>query len=314
MEKRVLVIDDSEQTRKNLIEILKGAKLFNVYLEAEDGVEAFRILSRDKVDIIISDVIMPRMDGFKFLALVKKDRELRDIPVIMLTIRGEMIDKIRGLDIGADDYIIKPFNADELIAKVKVFLRIKALQDDLKAKNLELEKLSVIDHLTQLFNRRYFYDTLRKEFKRSERYNLKVTSMLIDLDNFKEVNDNYGHLTGDLVLKEVAMILVGSVREHDTVARYGGDEFGIILPQKNGDGAKVVAERIIRTVDDYRFAKNVEEIKEGIKLTVSIGIVTYPEHKVANYEDIIKLADSALYNAKAKRNSYCIYNTALKKQ
>ncbi len=312
MEKRILVIDDSEQTRKNLIEILKNAMLFNTYLEAEDGIEAFRILSKEKVDIVISDVIMPRMDGFKFLSLIKKDRELKDIPVIMLTIRGEIIDKIRGLEIGADDYIIKPFNSDELIAKVKVFLRIKALQDDLKTKNLELEKLSVIDHLTQLFNRRHFYECLRKEFKRSERYNLKVSCMLIDIDFFKNINDTHGHLIGDLVLRELGMILVGSVREHDTVSRYGGDEFAVILPQKNGEGSKVVANRIIKTVEGYQFAKNTE-IKDGIKITVSIGIVIYPEEKAANYEEMIKLADDALYDAKTKRNSICIYSDELKK-
>ncbi|MBI5182395.1 MAG: diguanylate cyclase [Nitrospirae bacterium] len=314
MERKILIIDDSEQTRKNLIDILRNNRLFNIYLEAEDGIEAFRILSKEKVDIIISDVIMPRMDGFKFLSLIKKDREFKDIPVIMLTIRGEMIDKIRGLEIGADDYLIKPFNSDELVAKVKVFLRIKALQDDLKTQNLELERLSVIDSLTQLFNRRYFYDSLKKEFKRSERYDLKLSCMLIDLDNFKDVNDGYGHLTGDLVLKELAMILVGSVREHDTVARYGGDEFAIILPQKNRDASKVVAERIIKTVEGYRFAKDAEGIKEGIKLTVSIGIITYPEHKISDYEEMIKFADQALYSAKAKRNAFRFYNDILKKQ
>src|SRR4030067_1323789 len=312
MEKRILVVDDSEQTRKNLIEILKNARLFNVYLEAEDGIEAFRILSKEKVDIVISDVIMPRMDGFKFLSLIKKDRELKDIPVIMLTIRGELIDKIRGLEIGADDYIIKPFNSDELIAKVKVFLRIKALQDDLKAKNIELEKLSVIDHLTQLFNRRYFYDCLRKEFKRSERYNLKLSCMLIDIDFFKNINDTHGHLVGDLVLRELGMILVGSVREHDTVARYGGGGFAVFIPPKNRDGSKVVANRIIKTVEGYQFAKNAE-LREGIRITVSIGIVTYPEQKVADYDEIIKLADDALYSAKEKRNNICFYSDEIKK-
>ncbi len=152
----LLVIDDSQVLRNQVIQFLKDASLFERHLEAENGLEGFKVLLNNKVDVVLCDLEMPGIDGLKFLAMHNAREELRDIPVIMLTGHEEPEKKIKGLDQGASDYVTKPFDAGELIARVKVQLKIKTLQDDLKEQNRQLELLSNTDTLTQLANRRFF--------------------------------------------------------------------------------------------------------------------------------------------------------------
>src|ERR1700676_4963020 len=169
MSSSVLVIDDSDKIREQVIRTLKGASLFDNYGEARDGLEGFKALMKTKPDVVICDLEMPRMDGFKFLQIVNARPELLDIPIIILTSSSDEESKVKGLEQGACDFVTKPFGAAELVARVKVHLKIKRLQDELRSANEHLKELSITDPLTGLYNRRYATEILDKEFRRAKR-------------------------------------------------------------------------------------------------------------------------------------------------
>ena len=176
-------------------------------LQAGDGIEAFKLLLGTPVDLILCDLEMPRIDGFKLLGMIAGNEKLRDIPVIMLTGHGDRELKIKLLGQGASDYVTKPFDAGELIARVKVQLKIKSLQDELKKSNERLKQLSNTDPLTLIYNRRYMMNMLEKEMQRAERKGSHLSLVMIDIDHFKHVNDKYGHQGGDQVLVALAELL-----------------------------------------------------------------------------------------------------------
>src|SRR5664280_3173316 len=169
MSSSILIIDDSDNVRDLIIRTLSGVALFDRYREARDGIEGIKSLITEKADLIICDLEMPRMDGFKFMSMVHSRQDLRDIPIIMLTGREDRDLKIKGLEQGACDYVTKPFDAGELVARVKVQLKIKALQDELKRSNELLRELSDTDPLTHLHNRRYLTKILNSELARANR-------------------------------------------------------------------------------------------------------------------------------------------------
>lgn len=292
---RILIIDDSPTLRGEVIKVLKSTGLFSEFIEAQSPTEGFKILvEKNNIDIILCDVVMPGMDGFKFLAMKMARPEFSDIPVIMLTSKGEIKDKIKGLEEGASDYLTKPFDPGELIARVKAHLRIKLLQDALKKTNEQLIELSIRDVLTGLFNRRHFMELLEKEFDRTQRYSSKLAFLMIDLDHFKSINDNYGHITGDMVLKEVAKIFLNGLRKNDVVGRYGGEEFAMILPGNDLNGAKIVAERYRQAIENM----SIKTQNNTLKLSVTIGCSFAPHPKIKNINDLINSADDALYRGK----------------
>lgn len=300
--KKLLIVDDSPSTRNALLKILEKAGLFSSILEAENGSKALDILLKDKVDFVISDVNMPTLDGFKLLSAIRDQPKYNDLPVIFLTVRKESLDKIRGLESGANDYIIKPFDPEELLARVNNLIRMKDLQDkleeqnkDLEIINKKLEELSVTDGLTGLHNRRYFIERLGSEFSRSKRHVLCISLLLIDLDQFKSINDTYGHQKGDDVLIKVADILKQNCRVHDILARFGGEEFIISLCQTGPEGAMIVAERIRKAVEEYQF---IYPGAPDFNTTISAGISSYPDIKIDNIDDLIRIADASLYEAK----------------
>ena len=254
MSNSVLIIDDSDAVRERIIKTLESFDLFSRYYEAEDGLEGFKKLLSSPVDIILCDLEMPRIDGFKFLSMMKSRPELQDTPVIMLTGREDRELKIKGLEQGASDYITKPFDVEELVARVKVHLKIKNLQDDLKRTNELLLELSNTDHLTGLFNRRYLMDALDKEVQRSLRKGGNLSLIILDIDHFKQVNDQYGHLQGDIVLQKVAVQLQKELRAYDTAARYGGEEFIAVLPDATLEEAVFVANRVRTSLQAARFS------------------------------------------------------------
>ncbi len=295
MDGNVLIVDDSPYTRKEIKDILQEEELFNQYLEAEDGYSAIRVLSTKPVDMIICDIMMPNMDGFQLLNFIKNEKSLSDIMVIMISANKDILLKIKGLESGAFDYIVKPFHPKELLLRVKNLLRIKHLQKALEDKISELEKVTVIDNLTGLYNQRYLYDTLKREYNRCERFNLKLSVVMIDLDNFKDVNDTFGHQRGDVILREVGQILQAMLRGYDFAVRYGGDEFIIVLSQNSVIGAHIVAERIRRVIEG---SPKLQELNGGRPVTVSVGVATYPDDTKDGYEHLIHLVDTALYRAK----------------
>lgn len=294
METTILIIDDSPAVRHQVLDILKNTSLFKFYYEAGDGIEGLKTLLNRPVDIILCDLEMPGMDGLKFLGMVSSREELRDIPVIMLTGREEREAKIRGLEQGASDYVTKPFDPEELVARVKVQLKIKALQDSLKKSNQRLLELSNTDTLTGLCNRRCLLETLDKELERSARSMLSLSLVMVDIDHFKKVNDTYGHQQGDAVLVAVSDLLRASLRQYDLAARFGGEEFTLVLPDTEMAQATEVAERIRAAASARSFTGSLKDLK----LTLSLGVAAFPHGNIKSVDDLIREADYALYNAK----------------
>lgn len=299
---RILVVDDDAANLRLVAETLDGS---HYQLEtASDGIEAIERVKQSPPDLMILDVMMPKMNGLEVCRIVKSLSTDSFIPIILVTIKGDVDSKVTGLKLGADDYLAKPYNPLELRARVASMLRIKALQDKVNAKRRELEALSMTDDLTGLFNHRAMQQRLRDEFVRAQRYNEPLSVLMIDVDHFKQVNDRHGHLFGDHVLAELARVIEASVREIDVCARYGGEEFMVILPQTHFTGSLLVAERVWRAVSKHGFQN------DGVhhRITISIGISFYPNKNVHGVEQLIGFADEALYQAKRSgRDRICLY-------
>jgi diguanylate cyclase (GGDEF)-like protein len=305
MPKTILIIDDSESVRDQIATELHNAALFDLIYQARDGIEAFKLLLSTPIDLVICDLEMPRIDGGKLLGMIAGHDRLCDIPVIMLTGHGDRELKIKLLGQGASDYVTKPFDTGELIARVKVQLKIKGLQDELKKSNEMLKQLSNTDPLTLLYNRRYMMEMLEKELKRANRKGTRLSLIMLDIDHFKRVNDRYGHQSGDQVLVAVANLAAAGLRSYDFTSRFGGEEFVVTLPETGHDDALMIAERIRSRIQMYNFSGPLSELHA----TVSLGVATYPTETIATTGDLIRAADEALYRAKAGgRNRVCSMN------
>jgi diguanylate cyclase (GGDEF)-like protein len=291
----VLIVDDSDSVREKTRSALGLLPTCETVLEADNGLTGLKLLGQHKVDLVLCDVVMPEIDGFKFLQLMKAKAEFRDIPVILLTGEESTDKKVRGLEYGAADYVTKPFEASELLARVKVQLKMKSLQDELKEKNSQLERLAATDSLTQLHNRRFFMEVFMVEFAKCERFHHDLGLLLIDIDHFKSVNDTWGHPEGDRVLVEVSTVLIKNVRKVDLVARFGGEEFVVMLPSTDLKGSKLVGEKLRTEV-----ARQVQVGgAERRAITISAGLAHIPTTPgVASSDDLISRADEALYRSK----------------
>jgi len=304
---KILVVDDIPIN----IELQKAYLSIAGYqvLEARDGEEALRRVKEDKPDLIILDIMMPKINGFEVCRRLKNDPQTCFIPVVMVTALKEMEDKIKGIEAGADDFISKPFNKTELLARVKSLLRIKFLHDELEEKRLELQRkvmeleeaqdrlqrLAITDGLTGLYNYRYFWEQLYQEVNRAKRHNLRVSLLMMDIDFFKHYNDAHGHPAGDDVLVTIAKLLKENIRKIDIPARYGGEEFSIILVETDKQAAHFVAEKIRALIEEYPF--QYENGQPNGRLTVSIGVSTYPEDG-DSADALVNKADQRLYRAK----------------
>jgi two-component system, cell cycle response regulator len=311
--RRILVVDDDRAGIRTVREALL-ARDYEI-IEAYDGAGALARVRDDRPDLVLMDVEMPGLNGVEVCRIIKAnpgEDGFGFVPVILMTARGAG-GKVEGLELGADDYLVKPFDSPELAARVQSMLRLKALQDELIARNRELdrinreldqkkkefEELSRTDALTSLFNRRYFEERFTAEFARSKRYRSPLTCLMIDLDHFKNVNDEHGHPLGDQVLRDVAGIVKDTLRDVDLVARYGGEEIVAILPETGPAEGRHVAERIRAAVEAHTTARSGEEAR----VTISVGVGTYPVPGIHQAEDLLRAADEALYRAKdAGRN------------
>jgi two-component system, cell cycle response regulator len=295
-ETNILVIEDSITLRKDIIQTLQSHSLASHFHEAGDGLEGLKTLLAIKIDLVLCDVEMPLLDGFRFLAMVRSREGLRDIPILLLTGKDDITSKVRGLEEGASDYITKPFDASELVARAKLHLKMKRLQDELRRANEILLDISHTDHLTGLYNRRYMMDILEREFLRTARTGSSLSFLILDLDYFKEINDKYGHQEGDTVLDRAATVFRDQLRSYDTPVRFGGDEFVAVLPEASLPDVQSVAERIRRALDEITFFGKMEKLR----ITASLGFSVYPWKGVESVEDLIREADNALYRAKAR--------------
>ncbi|HHX40463.1 MAG TPA: diguanylate cyclase [Armatimonadetes bacterium] len=291
--RHVLIADDDPESIDLVGTIL--ASEGHHLLSATHADEVLRQARLHQPDLILMDLEMPGMDGLSVAQALRHDPRTQHIPVIFVTASTALENKLRALREGANDYITKPYYREELLARINVALRLKALQDALRERNQLLAELATHDELTRLYNRRHLVQRLSEEVPRAKRYRLPLSCLLLDLDHFKRVNDTYGHPAGDAVLRQIASILRSSVRSVDVVGRYGGEEFLIILPQTGAEGARVLAERIRQRVEQEPFDIG----GQTIHCTTSIGLAAASDGEVPDADDLIAEADRALYHAKA---------------
>lgn len=282
---KILVVDDNLNNIRLLTDILEDEN-FTVYT-ADNGAAVLAMVHKLKPDVILLDIMMPGLDGFEVCKLLKNDFDIKDIPVIMVTAKTEGIDIKKSLGMGAFDYIKKPIDEIEVIARVQSAIRFKQTQDKLK-------EMAMKDGLTGLYNHALLIELFEKEIDKQQRNNGSISFAMIDIDNFKKINDTYGHISGDTVLKELSNILMSSVRGGDIVGRYGGEEFSIVFPGIDEQNAFQLCERIRKEVEDFNFEIGIETVK----ITISIGINFNELKGIINKREIIQKADEALYRAK----------------
>jgi diguanylate cyclase (GGDEF)-like protein len=299
----VLVVDDNELIRK-LATTLLSKKSYKV-TTATNGREAIELIRINSPDVILLDVMMPEMDGFECCRRLKNDETTMDIPVILVSSNTETIDKIKGFELGAADYIVKPFDYGELIARVSTQIKMKNLLDELGTKNALLEELVKKDSLTGLYNHRYFHEHLAAVFDISMRTKKSLSCLVCDVDLFKSINDMYGHQAGDEILKTLAAIFMNLIGTDDVACRYGGDEFAFILPNSNSRDAIALSERIRHCVEKKDFTSG----DTSIPVTISMGVASIPDNHVMTHIELIGFADEALYNAKHAGRNKTILST-----
>ena len=300
MNPTVMIADDSMLVRA-VVRAGLEAENYDV-MEAEDGSTALQQCRLRPPDVILLDIVMPGLDGYQVLAQLKSDPELSHIPTVFLTGRTGMSDVVTGLRAGAHDYLKKPFEPEELLARVASALHVKQLQDQLRDRNALLDQLSRTDALTALHNRRHLDEELDRRHGEARRHHDPLGVLLLDIDHFKQVNDVHGHPVGDDVLREVARRIQNELRLEDIAGRWGGEEFLIILPQTNLDGVFRLAERI-------RLIISATPVIVGdlhIAVTISGGCAVGPGESSA---DLLRRADKRLYQAKdAGRNQIVAAN------
>jgi diguanylate cyclase (GGDEF)-like protein len=291
----VLIADDSPTVRAAVRHHL--AREGYQVIEADNGEEALAVTKAEAPDVVLLDVEMPRLDGLAVLSELQADAKLADIPVVFLTSRTDAAEVVAGLHAGVHDYLRKPFDGLELVARVSAAVRVKRLQDELRSRYDELSSLSRLDALTGLYNRGHLEEHLVDLCSASSRHRFHVTAMLIDLDHFKQINDSYGHPAGDAVLKATADVVGSQLRVEDIPGRWGGEEFLVLLPYIDAQSALVVAERIRSDIAGLEVS-----IPRGAALhvTASIGLCTAVAVDGAT---LVQRADESLYRAKtAGRN------------
>lgn len=292
----ILIVDDVPTNVQILAEALSSIYRIKV---ASNGMDALKIAQREQPDLILLDVMMPEMDGFEACRCLKTDAHTCKIPVIFVTAKDAASDEELGLNLGAVDYITKPFVIPIVKARIRNHIRLKQ-QADL------LESLSLLDALTDIPNRRRFDEALAAEWKRAIRDATPLSLLMIDIDHFKQYNDYYGHGAGDVCLQMVATELSKSVvRPSDLVARYGGEEFVVILPETSQESALQIAERLRERIEKMSLPHAYSEAESVV--TISVGVATQANISENSLPQILgDAADKALYMAKeGGRNRVC---------
>jgi two-component system cell cycle response regulator len=301
----ILMVDD-EPLNLKLLKLVLESKGY-ITTTALTGDEALQSLAAAPPDIILLDVIMPGIGGYELCRKIKADPKYSGIPVIFLTGLADGGDIVKGFEAGAVDYVRKPFNPAEILARVEAHIELKRGREtierqkaELEAANANLYQRSITDSLTGFYNRQYILDRLGQEMERSKRYGGVFSVLMLDIDHFKKVNDTYGHVEGDAALIRFSQATMRSLRTVDIIGRYGGEEFLAILPETDLKGAVVAAERI-------RLAMG-ETGNSGISvkpLTVSIGVAQYQGEDEKEY---ISIVDSLLYKAKQSGRNTVVFS------
>ena len=277
--KTILIVEDDRDMRK----LLKMYLNHNSYqiIEATSGDEGLNILNNTIPDLIICDIMMPGMDGYELRKKILRNEKLRLVPFVFLSAKGLNKDIIEGFKLFADAYISKPFDPEILKVQVNTLLE----------KYTEINRLVHFDPLTKLYNRRSLEIYFAQELNRVQRYKQKLSILMLDIDHFKNINDRFGHPVGDEVLKAIAGKLLEQVREVDIIARIGGEEFIILMPETDKETAFTVANRLCTNVAGMSFSQ------PNIKVTISIGVASAPADGDTP-EELLNKVDAAMYSAK----------------
>jgi diguanylate cyclase (GGDEF)-like protein len=287
---KILVVDDDAFSANLIDNCLRSAGFMSSY--CCDSGKALDMICTELPDLIVMDVMMPGIDGFDLCRQVRAHPAMQLTPIIFVTRRGDVEQRVAGLEAGGNDYIAKPFEPQELVARVRShLLRLSALRD-----------MAIRDGLTRCYNHKYFKVRLEQEIARCQRYKNELTLALLDVDHFKDINDSHGHPTGDLVLSHLGSLVLASVRSTDVVARYGGDEFGLLFVEAGVKEANVITMRLLeRIAMQNQLMSRIEHAGEvglpPIPVTVSVGVTGLTP--ADTLDTLIKRADVALYEAKA---------------
>lgn len=290
----ILIVDDVPTNVQALALLLKEEYAVKV---ATSGARAVELAGQDPIpDLILLDVQMPEMNGYDVLKLLKENSDTTQIPIIFITGKDTVEDEEYGLELGAMDYITKPIRPSIVKARVKTHITLKQQYD-------QLVGMATHDQLTGLYNRHYLSDALDKKVSQAKRHHEALSVIIIDIDHFKNVNDTFGHLTGDIVLKAVANIVYDSARKEDVAARFGGEEFIVVLDNCTAQDALVKAESLRSAIQALH--------PQDIAVTASFGVAQLDEN-TQRYEDLLKNSDTALYIAKEEgRNRVILYEKTL---
>lgn len=287
---KILIVDEQIKS----VEFLKGHLEASGYevLGLTSGKNLDATFKNETIDLVLLSLNLADADSLQICKNLKTSSQTCDLPVIFITSHREIEERISALEMGADDFITKPFNLDELKARIMVSLRLKASKEVLKERTHQMEEESLRDELTKLYNRRYIKERMYEETSRAKRFGHIISCVIFDVDQFKGVNDLYGHEAGDKILIEIAEAIKAHVRAVDIVGRYGGEEFVILLPQTDLDGALVVAEKLRSTIENKKI-----EFASGssAKVTISVGVASNEKKET---EDLLYYADLALEQAK----------------
>jgi diguanylate cyclase (GGDEF)-like protein len=290
---RILIAEDDPVSRR-VLEVFLAKRGYDVAI-ATNGLDALEILqTQDTRRLAVLDWMMPEMEGIQVCQRVREQADKPYVYIVLLTARSQKEDMLEGLKSGADDYLTKPFDPQELHARLLVGQRILDLQDNLIRAREELRFRATHDALTGVSNRGAILDTLRREQSRQMREGGSFGIVMVDLDHFKKINDMYGHMCGDVVLQEASKRMRASVRPYDTIGRYGGEEFLIVVPSSDGLGTMGLAERIRKTIESTPVTTHWGDVP----ITASLGIAASESANPLNPDTILRLADEALYRAK----------------
>jgi two-component system cell cycle response regulator len=288
-EAKVLIVDDDAAIRESMNEFVDMSGYQSI--TAISAEEALVKLGTDNVDVVITDIMLPGMDGLELTDRIKKEY---DIDVIVMTGYSGDYSYEEAISKGASDFVFKPVRFEELLLRLRRVLKERRLTQERVQMLDKLKRLSITDGLTKLYNSRYFYNQLKAEIDRTARYQRPLSLLLLDIDQFKEYNDNFGHLEGDKVLLRLGQVIRSCLRKMDSAYRYGGEEFTVILPETEGDEAATVAERIRSSVSGEAFFP--KDRDEKLTITISIGVTEYiHDEEIAIF---VQRADKAMYLSK----------------
>jgi two-component system cell cycle response regulator len=291
----VLLVEDNESDAQLVRHFMKDLSVrFERVSRGKDGL---RFAQSGTVDLILLDLLLPDLSGFEVCRQVRSMEKGRGIPIVVITCLDDMDSKVKSIELETDDFLIKPIVGRELQARVRILLEKKKQLDRLRCHYEKALNSAVVDWLTSLYNHGYFKKFLDLEIKKSLRQRYPIALIMIDIDNFKNHNDTHGHPVGDVILQELAQVLRKSVREVDLVARYGGDEFAIVLPYSDREGGLRVAQRIDQAIRSFDFSP--KGPARNTRLTVSMGVACYPQDGF-HVDALIHSADQKLYEAKVK--------------